>query len=285
MSERPDRPPAEEVPRPEPAERPDEPVVGEPRESEPIAEPLAPIQMAPDPGTAPSMAEPAAPSETPPSEPAEPAAASEPAEPSAPDAAASEAGPEDREAAPEAPAETGRAEEPRALPPTTTFAPPSPQGRMPALEGVAVPFAAPPTERSSGKFAATLVIGIGGGVAVIAAVVVALVVSLLTLADSLMEKIETTAEAFVSDVADERWDDAYDRLCPELREQPVADYIDEWESWKAEGGEARQVRDEMNGTYVSVELDDGSTVELRMIIDQESTTIDPFVCGWRHTDG
>lgn len=263
MSERSDRPPAEEASQSEPAERPDEPVVGESREPEPPA----PIQIAPDPGAAPAMAEPSASPEPSPSE---------------PDTVANEA--EDREAAPDEPDETGRAEEPRALPPTT-FKPPSPQGHMPALEGVAVPFAAPPTERSSGKFAATLVIGIGGGVAVIAAVVVALVISLVTLADSLMGKIETTAEAFVSDVADEQWDDAHDRLCPELREQPVADYIDEWRSWKAEGGEARQIRDEMNGTYVSVELDDGSIVELRMIIDQESTTIDPFVCGWRHTDG
>lgn len=271
MSDRPDRPPAEDEPQPEPAERPEEPIAAESREPDPVVEPVpahpaAPIQIAPDPGTAPLAAEPQDAPEPALSEP-------ESVEPATSDSESP------------APAETDRTEQTLGLPPTTYEPPPPPQERMPTLEGVTVPFAAPPTERSGGRFTATLVIGIAGGLVVIGAVVVALVLSLVTLANSLMEKIETTAEVFVADIADEQWNDAYGRLCPEMRERPVGDYIDEWASWEAEGAEVRQIRDTMDGTYVSVELGDGSTVELQLLVDQESTAIDSFVCGWEHTTG
>src|SRR5690606_37674372 len=109
-------------------------------------------------------------------------------------------------------------EEALALPPATPEPPPQPE-RMPALEGVAVPFAAPPTERNSGRFAAALALGIGGGVAVLIAAVFALFASLFTLTESYMEKIEGTAEAFIADIEDEQWNDAYARLCPDMRDQ------------------------------------------------------------------
>ncbi|WP_211253067.1 hypothetical protein, partial [Glycomyces tenuis] len=162
--------------------------------------------------------------------------------------------------------------------------PPSSQPeRMSALEGVAVPFAAPPAERNSGRFALALAFGVGGGVMALIAVVVALFASLFTLTESYMDKIEDTAEAFISDIDDEQWDDAYTRLCPDMRDRPVEDYIEEWDDWEVDGADVRPVRDEMSGTYVPVELADGSVVELRILIEQGPESVDTTVCGWDQT--
>lgn len=303
-----DRPRDEDVPQPEPPERPEEPIVAEPRESDPVepvridqgsGQPIAPDQIAPDPGAAPVAAEPPTPQALPEPEPEnrgpdmvapEEAPKAEPGgEAPGPAPVASVYGdPGHGEAAPggPAPAEPAHTEDTLALPPTTSIDPqPSSQPeRMPALEGIAVPFAAPPAERNSGKFAATLAVGIVGGVAIVIAVVVALVVSLVTLTESLMDKIEDTATAFMDDIADEQWDDAYARLCPSMQHRPVEDYIDDWEAWDADGADVKPVRDEMSGTYVPVELGDGSTVELKIYIDQGSEAVDTAVCGWDHKD-
>ncbi|MCH7232930.1 hypothetical protein L0U85_19035 [Glycomyces sp. L485] len=234
--------------RPEP-DRPEEPVE---------AGPVAPLQIAPEPGAAPVLGEP-----------------EQPAEPEHPGPRMTEP-----ESARSEPAET---EEALALPPTTSVEPHqnSQPDRVPAHEGSPVPFAAPPTERNQSRFAAKLVISILGGVAIVGTVIVALVLSLMTLTQSYMEKIEDTAEAFMSDLSDEQWDDAYGRLCTDLQDRPVEDYLDDWQDWEADGAEVLGIRDEMSGTYVRVELDDGTTVELLIAVEQ-GETIDTTVCGWEH---
>ncbi|WP_026922860.1 hypothetical protein [Glycomyces arizonensis] len=256
MSDRPDRPPAEDVPQPEP--RGPEPVV------EPVpVHPAAPIQVAPDPGAAPIL---------------EGAAEPDRGEPDAPEPP--------REERP--PTEPPRTEETLALPPTTTSQdppPPSQPEHRSTLEGIAVPFAAPPAERNGGRLAAKLSVGIGGGLLIVIAVVVALSLSLNTLTESYLEKVEDTAQTFMYDVANEQWDDAHELLCPKLQEQPVEDYIEEWDSWASDGAEVQHARDGMSGAYVPVELADGSTMELRILIEQSTESVDTSICGWDLTDG
>ncbi|GAB3646711.1 hypothetical protein [Glycomyces tarimensis] len=232
---------------------------------EPEAEPEAPPQTAPEAGAPPHRG------------PAMSAPGESAAEPERPAAA-----PEPAQEAPE-PAET---DETLALPPATSSDEPGPSQpeRSSALEGTPVPFAAPPTERNGSRFATALTLGIVGGVAIVGAVVVALIVSLVTLTESLMDKIETTAEDFMADVSAERWDEAYEHLCTDLQERPVQDYVEEWEDWAADDAEVQDVRDEMSGTYVPVELGDGSTVELEIEIAQ-GETVDTTVCGWDHSGG
>lgn len=276
-----DRPRSEDAPQPEPPERPEE--SGRPARSEvdPVAaadrepdRPVAPPQVPPDPGAPPAPAEP-------------PSRTEHELEHRGPAMLALETGPEG-EAPEPAPVDEPAAdtEETLALPPATGAGarPSSQPERMPALEGVSVPFAAPPAERNGGRFAATLAVSIGGGVAIVIAVVVALVISLITLTESLMDKIGDTATTFIDDVAAERWDDAYAHLCPGMRDRPVEDYIGEWAEWEADGAEVKPARDEMSGTYVPVELADGSTVKLKIHIDQSAESLDPAVCGWDHED-
>ncbi|THV43610.1 hypothetical protein FAB82_00710 [Glycomyces buryatensis] len=147
-----------------------------------------------------------------------------------------------------------------------------------------VPFAAPPTERNGGRFAAKLVFGIGGGLFVVVGVIVALVVSLLSLTDSLLDKIESTAETFMADIADENWDDAYANLCPQLRENPVDDYVREWESWDVEGEpQAGLPTQDTSGAYVPFEFSDGTKVEVYVVL-ADGPNMDTAVCDWRRTD-
>jgi len=279
-----DRPRAEDVPQPEPPEEPHE---ADPVEPVPVDQgsglPIAPPQVPPDPGAPPAPAEP-------PPSPVAPEPERRGPDMLAPGPAPGEAAHDDaRDASANGrpvPEGAGGTEETLALPPTTGADPQSSSQpeRMPVLEGVAVPFAAPPAERNSGKFAAALAVSIGGGVAIVVAVVFALVISLVTLSESLMSKIEDTATAFIDDIAAEQWDDAYARLCPSMRDRPVEDYIGDWEAWEADGADVKSVRDEMSGTYVPVELADGSTVELRIHIEQSAESVDPAVCGWDHED-
>ena len=288
-----------------PHERPEEPIVAEPRGPEqPIqVEISAPIQVAPEPGSAPVMAEPEPRDDsTRPDEPEhrgpEPGSAPVMAEAEPRDDATRPDEPEHRGpdmSAPgeDSPSEQGPEQQPTddtlALPPTTNVPvsaeppPPSQPERHSSLEGTPVPFATPPTERNGTWFGLKLGFGIGGGVLLITAVAVALVVSLVTLTNSLMEKIEDEADGFMGAIADEQWDAAYDRLCPDLQESPVEDYVDEWDDWDAEGADVQRIYDRDVDTYALVELDDGSTVELRIAVAQDSETMDTTICGWQHS--
>lgn len=191
--------------------------------------------------------------------------------------------------APEPPASEGASpsetEETLALPPTTADrepTAPSPIEETSAPRGVPVPFAAPPAERDRGRFATKLVLSLVGGFLVVAAIIVGLVVSLVIFSNSLYDRIEEAAASFMEDVEAQRWDDAHQQLCPRLRTDPVDSYVGEWESWNAEGAEVVSLRETSSGAQVLVELDDGSTVELELIIDQSGTSIEPSVCGWDH---
>ena len=174
-------------------------------------------------------------------------------------------------------------EETLALPPTTgADQPGSPQpSSASVLQGVPVPFAAPPSERNSGRFATALVLGIVGGLVMVGAIVFGMVYSLVALSDSLFGKVETTAEDFVEDLSEQDWNSAYGSLCPDLKDRPVDHYVDEWRSWDTEGAEVRGVRDSMDGTFVVVELGDGSTLELLFVIEQ-GEQMETSICDWEH---
>lgn len=176
-------------------------------------------------------------------------------------------------------------EETLALPPTTADrepTAPSPIEEYPAPAGVPVPFAAPPTERDRGRFATKLVLGIVGGVVLIVAVVAALGISSLLLVNSVYDRIEETAVSFMDDVGSERWDQAHNQLCPSLRDEPVESFVDEWESWDAEGAEVVSLRETSVGGEALMELEDGSRVVLDLRLDQSDGNIDASVCGWDH---
>lgn len=176
-------------------------------------------------------------------------------------------------------------EEALALPPTTADrepTAPSPVEEYPAPAGVPVPFAAPPSERDRGRFATKLVLGILGGVGIAGAVILALVISSVVFLNSVYDRLEDTAASFMDDVAAQRWDQAHNRLCPSLREDPVDSFVDEWETWDADGAEVVSLRETAVGGEVLMELDDGSNVVLDLHIDQSDGNIDASVCGWEH---
>jgi hypothetical protein len=158
------------------------------------------------------------------------------------------------------------------------------QGGAPAVpQGPIVPFAAPPTERDPGTFAMRLIFGILGGVLLIAAVLVALVVAVVQLGQSVLDRIEETAEAFMTDIAAEDWDGAYEQLCADLRERgEVGDYSRSWSGWDTEEWRLRPPRDTFEGTFVPVELGDGSIIELTIVA--EGDELGMAVCGWRGVD-
>lgn len=183
------------------------------------------------------------------------------------------------------PAAADSTEETLALPPTTADrepTAPSPIEEYPAPAGVPVPFAAPPTERDRGRFATKLVLGIVGGVVLIVGVVAALSISSLLLVNSVYDRIEETAASFMDDVGSQRWDQAHNQLCPRLRDEPVESFVDEWESWDADGAEVVSLRETAVGGEVLMELEDGSRVVLDLHLDQSDGNIDASVCGWDH---
>ncbi|GAB4007948.1 hypothetical protein GCM10029992_63080 [Glycomyces albus] len=145
-----------------------------------------------------------------------------------------------------------------------------------------MPFAAPPSERDRGRFATKLVLGIVGGVGIIGGVILALVISSLVFVNSIYDRLEETAASFMDDVAAQRWDAAHNQLCPSLRDDPVESFVDEWESWEADGAEVVSLRQTAVGGEVMMELDDGSTVALELRIDDSEGNIDASVCGWDH---
>lgn len=252
-------------PRPEPVERSYAEPIPEPGGADqaapvpvpseppvaPVPEPAAPAQIAPEPGAAPIPFEP---------------------EPSVPE-------PSDAASSPPVALEPST-EQTLALPPTTREVEPPPvPSAPPPPSGVPVPFAAPPTDVDGGRVALKLVFGIGGGAVLVGAVVIALVVAFATFGNSVIDKMEDTAEEFIGEVAEEDWDTAYAMLCEDLRDRPVEDYVDEWESWDADGAEVKSMS--MDATEVEVELADGSTIALTIGIDQSSQALDTTVCGWR----
>lgn len=169
-----------------------------------------------------------------------------------------------------------------ALPPTTKEVepPPVPSAPPPPPTGVPVPFAAPPTGHSR-NFGLKLGLGIGGGALAVIGVVVAIVVAFAVFANSITDKVEGTAEEFVGAVADDDWDTAYAMLCDSYRQNPVEEYVDEWDAWDTDGAEIGP----MNPTTgnVTVEFDDGTAVELVIAVDQTAEALDTSVCGWRST--
>ncbi|MCD0446104.1 hypothetical protein LO763_21055 [Glycomyces sp. A-F 0318] len=227
------------------------PVPSEPR-AEPVPEPAAPAQIAPEPGSAPIPFEP------------------EPSVPETTDAASS----------PPVALEPST-DQTLALPPTTKEVEPAPSTPPPPPppSGVPVPFAAPPTDVDGGRLALKLVFGIGGGLVLVAAVVIAVVVAFTTFANSVVDKMEDTAEAFIGEVAEEDWDAAYAMLCEDLRDRPAEDYVGEWESWDASGAEVQPMS--MEAVEVEVELADGSRIALEIGVDQSSEALETNVCGWR----
>jgi len=270
-------PPLEPVPDREPAPEPEAPATRDtgPIEIEPhtsveaVAEPAAPAQVAPEPGAAPIPFEPE------PSVP-EPAGAAPPV--------ALESG-IDAALNPEAGADLGTADT-LALPPTTAAVEPTPpvvSSAPPPPTGVPVPFAAPPTERNGGRFALKLVLGIGGGTALVTAVAIALFMAFATFTNSVTDQIEATAGDFVAELADEDWDGAYAMLCAEMRDRPAEDYIAEWESWDAATAEVQPLG--YNDLDVRVRLADGSQIALVVPVEQTAQTIGTSVCGWYDVEG
>lgn len=254
-------------PAPEAESSPQEAVVAEPRTTvEAIAEPHAPAQIAPEFGEAPT---------------AEPHAAEPATESDAPGPAASDPASPDPAAADAAPValEPGT-EDTLALPPTTKeVGPPSAPSVPPPPSGVPVPFAAPPTERNSGRFTAKLVISLVGGVLLIGGVIVAIVVAFFVFMNSVSDKVEATAADFIAEIADEDWAGAHAMLCDDLRSEPVATFIPEWEAWEAEGADVGPISSD--GTAVEVEFADGTAIALVIEVDEGSETLDMNVCGWR----
>jgi hypothetical protein len=245
---------AEPIPDPALADQtPPRPIAADRREAvEPVADPSAPPQVAPEPGAPPIPLEP---------EPSVP----EPIEPDSDPPVALEPS----------------TEQTLALPPTTReVEPPSaPSAPSPPPTGVPVPFAVPPTDVDATRFTLKLVFGIGGGLALVGVVVVAVVIAFMTFTNSVVDKMEGTAEDFVGEVAAEDWDSAYAMLCADLRRRPVEDYVGEWESWGARGAEVRPMS--ARDTEVVVEFADGSAIALTVQIDQSAEAIDTSVCGWR----
>ncbi|SDE50921.1 hypothetical protein [Glycomyces harbinensis] len=248
---------AEPIPEPGRGEAAPEQVPSDPRAHvEAVAEPAAPAQVAPDPGAAPIPLEP---------------------EPSVPE-------PADAASVPSAALESPT-DQTLALPPTTKEVepPPVPSAPPPPPSGVPVPFAAPPTDVNGGRLAMKLAFGIGGGVALVATVVIAVVVAFTTFTNSVLDKMESTAEDFIAEVADEDWDSAYAMLCDDLRERPVEDYTGEWESWDADTAEVQPMS--VEATEVEVELADGSSIALTVEVDQSAEALDTNICGWRSVSG
>ena len=291
----PEQPQADPQPEPAGAEPVAEPqlnaeAVAEPArldQAAPVAEPVSPDQVAPAP-------EPATPDQTGPIE-VEPHTLVEAvAEGGAPAQVAPQPGSapiplEPEPSVPEPPAVPPVALEPStdqtlALPPTTKEVepPPVPSAPPPPPTGVPVPFAAPPTGHST-YFGLKLGLGIGGSFLAVASVVIAVVAAFVTFSTSLTEKVETTAEDFIGELADEDWDTAYAMLCDELRHRPADDYVAEWESWHADSAEVQPMG--VEDTEVIVALADGSAIALTIKVDQSAETLDTSVCNWRTTTG
>lgn len=209
------------------------------------------------------------------------------AEPAAPQQVAPEAEPkpiplEPEPSVPEPPVALEPAtDQTLALPPTTKEVEPAPvvSSAPPQPVGVPVPFASPPTERNNGKFTIKLIAGILGPLILVCGVGGAIYAALMTFSNSLTDKVESTAEDFIAEVAEEDWDAAYGMLCGDLRKRPASHYIPEWESWDAEGAEIRPVRFE--DAVVTVEFADGSTMLLNIEIEQTAEALDTSVCGWQ----
>ncbi|GAB3230644.1 hypothetical protein GCM10027447_25270 [Glycomyces halotolerans] len=249
----------------------EQPIVAEPREPEPPLEsvPVAPVQIAPEPGAAPVAAVPEASSSEP-----EPPRREEDTAPS--DELSSKSSEE----------EPPHTDDTLGLPPAVAVDPPNstPSEDRSGLQGIPVPFATPPTERNSGRFATALTLGIVGGVVLVIGVGVAFFAAATIFANSYLDKIEATAEEFMADISEERWEEAHAGLCPDLREDPVDRYIDEWSEWDADDAEVLTVRDRPDGIHVPVRLGDGSTVELLMTVDEDAQSLETSVCGWERTD-
>ncbi|MEU6861471.1 hypothetical protein AB0B28_21660 [Glycomyces sp. NPDC046736] len=209
------------------------------------------------------------------------------AEPAAPQQVAPEAEPkpiplEPEPSVPEPPVALEPAtDQTLALPPTTKEVEPAPvvSSAPPQPVGVPVPFASPPTERNNGKFTIKLIAGILGPLILVCGVGGAIYAALMTFSNSLTDKVESTAEDFIAEVAEEDWDAAYGMLCGDLRKRPASHYIPEWESWDADGAQIRPVRFE--DAVVTVEFADGSTMLLNIEIEQTAETLDTSICGWQ----
>lgn len=269
---------AEPAPEPESRQR-DETVEAEPHTSvEAVADPADPTYgslnppAASGPFTSGEFAQVSAPEQHPPAPGAAPI-------PMAPEPSGSESAPPD----PGAPiALTAETEATLALPPTTKEVEPAPvpSAPPPPPTGVPVPFAAPPTGRSR-RFGLKLGLGIGGGALAVIAIVVAIVVAFAVFANSIGDKVEGTAEAFVGAVAEDDWDTAYAMLCDSYRQRPAEDYVNEWDAWDADGAEVQPMNPSTGN--VTVEFDDGTAIELVIAVEQSAETLDTSVCGWRST--
>ncbi|MFC3494879.1 hypothetical protein [Glycomyces rhizosphaerae] len=269
---------AEPAPEPE-SRKQDEAVEAEPHTSvEAVADPADP-----------KYASPASPNPPGPFASGEFAQVSAPEQiPPAPGAAPIPMDPEPSGAEPVAPdsgapiALTAETETTLALPPTTKEVEPAPapSAPPPPPTGVPVPFAAPPTGHPR-NFGLKLGLGIGGGALAVIAIVVAIVVAVAVFANSIGDKVEGTAEAFIGAVAEDDWDTAYAMLCESYRQRPAEDYINEWDAWDAEGAEIGQMNPSTGN--VTVEFDDGTAIELVIAVEQTAETLDTSVCGWRST--
>ncbi|MEJ3746576.1 hypothetical protein WEI85_27945 [Actinomycetes bacterium KLBMP 9797] len=161
-------------------------------------------------------------------------------------------------------------------------APPSLPAEPPVGPGVTPPFAAPPTE---GR---TLRLWLALGVAGLAAVLccgaggAALVGVVITSTEAINEQVEAVVGDYYAAVRDERYQEAYDLLCDELRDDETqrefADRVSREPIRSYEVGDAAIAEDLSVPVNVTYADGDQRTVEVTMV--QDTGTGELEVCGF-----
>lgn len=157
------------------------------------------------------------------------------------------------------------------------------QAAPPRGPGVPVPFAAPPNEKNSAKLALAIVSAVVGVVVVCGGGTVAGFGILVWTSNELVVQAESAAEEFLEDVAGGDYDDAYDSLCGELKDDLTEDeFVSEWEQIGVVDFETDRAVESGSGLEVPAEVttDEGDVLELDLTVVPDEPSLDMSVCDW-----